>query len=413
MIYVFLFKGYFKLFIIIMNNKLHMNMQDKTVTITLPVSYEELKLSIFQNLKHSINELDIFYIDLKYRLALIIDEDTYTTAMKGLNPLNIFLIPKKRSTHSQIDERDFVPTIADFKLINESQKIDYDFNQESDIMFVNNSTKKEEIGNSCLERCFRKLKTNANLGKEKLEESRIDRELLEGDCSEVLSEKKKLAEDILEKHKKDRRRILNDIKGASMMVGCVRERILKQERILQQMKEQLLVDEFDLEELKKEAEKNEKEIEAIENMIKLQEEAERNKEIKKEQEEKSKVTEDLKDDIKKSVCDLVNYNIEKIKEQLCEETINQAFKIIDSKVSLSQSQICIIHNGINCNGCNMNPIKGIRFKCQICPDFNFCEICEQEKGDAHDHPMIKIRKEFNNSILEKSNAWINENSYSN
>jgi hypothetical protein len=150
-------------------------------------------------------------------------------------------------------------------------------------------------------------------------------------------------------------------------------------------------------------------------MIKLQEEAEKNLKLKKEQEEKSKLTEDLKEDIRQSVCDLVNDNMEKIKEQLCEETINQALKIIDSKISLNQSQISTAHNGItcnSCNSCNMNPIKGIRFRCQACADFNFCENCEQERGDAHDHPMIKIRKEFNNSILEKRNVCV-KNSYSN
>jgi hypothetical protein len=108
-------------------------------------------------------------------------------------------------------------------------------------MFVNNSKKKDKIGSPCLERCFRKLKTNANLEKEKLEESRIDRELLEGDCSEVLSEKKKLERDILERHKKDRKNFLYDIDRASEIVDYTRERILRQERILQQMKSNFLL----------------------------------------------------------------------------------------------------------------------------------------------------------------------------
>jgi len=43
-----------------------------------------------------------------------------------------------------------------------------------------------------------------------------------------------------------------------------------------------------------------------------------------------------------------------------------------------------------CDGCESNPITGIRYKCAICPDFDYCEKCEETK--EHNHPFIKIRK---------------------
>jgi len=37
------------------------------------------------------------------------------------------------------------------------------------------------------------------------------------------------------------------------------------------------------------------------------------------------------------------------------------------------------------------PIKGIRYKCSICRDFDYCETCEERLG--HEHPFLKIRKQ--------------------
>ena len=33
---------------------------------------------------------------------------------------------------------------------------------------------------------------------------------------------------------------------------------------------------------------------------------------------------------------------------------------------------------------------GIRYKCSICKDFDYCEICEERLG--HEHPFLKIKK---------------------
>lgn len=49
-----------------------------------------------------------------------------------------------------------------------------------------------------------------------------------------------------------------------------------------------------------------------------------------------------------------------------------------------------VHQGITCDGCQTHPVTGIRYKCSVCPDFDFCEKCEAEK--PHAHPMLKIRK---------------------
>ena len=47
------------------------------------------------------------------------------------------------------------------------------------------------------------------------------------------------------------------------------------------------------------------------------------------------------------------------------------------------------HPGIVCDGCG-NPIIGVRYKCTICPDFDYCEKCEEKDKGEHGHPLLKI-----------------------
>jgi len=47
------------------------------------------------------------------------------------------------------------------------------------------------------------------------------------------------------------------------------------------------------------------------------------------------------------------------------------------------------HQGVACDSCSKSPVTGIRYKCSVCPNFDFCEVCERTK--EHPHPFIKIR----------------------
>ena len=55
----------------------------------------------------------------------------------------------------------------------------------------------------------------------------------------------------------------------------------------------------------------------------------------------------------------------------------------------------INHYGIQCNKCHMNPIKGHRFKCPKCLNYNLCSSCEELNAVKCFHPhlnFILIRK---------------------
>ena len=47
-----------------------------------------------------------------------------------------------------------------------------------------------------------------------------------------------------------------------------------------------------------------------------------------------------------------------------------------------------IHPGVMCDGCE-DSIRGLRYKCLVCPDFDLCKICEG-KGMHIQHDMMKI-----------------------
>ncbi|KAG2190145.1 hypothetical protein INT46_005190 [Mucor plumbeus] len=50
-----------------------------------------------------------------------------------------------------------------------------------------------------------------------------------------------------------------------------------------------------------------------------------------------------------------------------------------------------IHRGITCNKCNMSPIRGVRYKCANCVDFDLCEMCEGANSHVNTHVFLKIR----------------------
>jgi len=50
------------------------------------------------------------------------------------------------------------------------------------------------------------------------------------------------------------------------------------------------------------------------------------------------------------------------------------------------------HTGVSCNECNVSPIEGVRYKCQICEDFDLCEKCEPKTSHPANHPLIKAKQ---------------------
>ena len=56
-----------------------------------------------------------------------------------------------------------------------------------------------------------------------------------------------------------------------------------------------------------------------------------------------------------------------------------------------------VHHFVVCDGCGIKPIVGIRYKCAICKNFDYCEKCEKSKAEGHGHCFLKL---YNNKCFE-------------
>jgi Zinc finger, ZZ type len=50
-----------------------------------------------------------------------------------------------------------------------------------------------------------------------------------------------------------------------------------------------------------------------------------------------------------------------------------------------------IHRGCQCNACGIAPIRGIRYRCANCADFDLCETCESQGLHIKTHIFYKIK----------------------
>lgn len=91
---------------------------------------------------------------------------------------------------------------------------------------------------------------------------------------------------------------------------------------------------------------------------------------------------DLLPELKRKLTDEVKSTINSSKIRVEEP------KVEEPKVERPTGEV--VHEYVTCDGCGKKPIVGIRYKCSICHDFDFCEQCES-KGD-HPHAFLKIRR---------------------
>lgn len=50
-----------------------------------------------------------------------------------------------------------------------------------------------------------------------------------------------------------------------------------------------------------------------------------------------------------------------------------------------------VHRGCACNACGVVPIRGIRYRCANCADFDLCESCEAQGAHTKTHIFYKVR----------------------
>jgi hypothetical protein len=78
--------------------------------------------------------------------------------------------------------------------------------------------------------------------------------------------------------------------------------------------------------------------------------------------------------------------------KVASSVFNDLVKGKDLPASNSES-IPVIHSTVACDGCDVSPIVGIRYKCIVCKNFDYCEVCEENLN--HEHSFIKILRPEN------------------
>lgn len=48
----------------------------------------------------------------------------------------------------------------------------------------------------------------------------------------------------------------------------------------------------------------------------------------------------------------------------------------------------MIFDRVACDNCNVYPLIGVRYKCSVCKNFDFCQNCEETV--SHPHAFIKL-----------------------
>jgi len=172
------------------------------------------------------------------------------------------------------------------------------------------------------------------------------------------------------------------------------EEIMKKEEQAKKEKEELV---------RLEEEKNKLEIEQ-----KLKEEKEKLEKEKKEYEEKVKEEENKRKNLleeeetkRQIITEIINNTVQEklevLKKDLIEQTVKASLHNIENIFNgenpfKSEVPKEVVHHGVRCDGCGVFPIRGIRYKCTECHDFDYCSTCEEVNSTSHKHSFIKMRE---------------------
>lgn len=60
------------------------------------------------------------------------------------------------------------------------------------------------------------------------------------------------------------------------------------------------------------------------------------------------------------------------------------------RADLGEISLAVAHPLVLCDGCDLMPIRGPRFSCRVCEEFNLCQQCFNSTSTGHRHPFNRI-----------------------
>jgi hypothetical protein len=392
-------------------NKLTVRFYEELVTIDLPNdfgAFRNLIASEFQLDPADVEELIVFYNKCDRR-AFISNELEYQQAIAfaktshAFSQNYVFVIELEVSEKSKLYQREL-----------EQSKVCLNNNLRETVAVQDGSYVKLDTEKSLerekLEKEIREKEKLLKELQEKEEQQRLEREKAEKERQE----REKAEKERREKEKQERER---QERERERLEKLERER-LEREKLEREMQEELKRAEREREkdiQLLKEKERREL-MDWIQQMDKDNEDKEifkqeRLRELSAEREvalERSMLeNSSLKDSVIEAVKQTINNNIEKFKDELIKKAIEESTMAIDK--AMNSSYCLTVHSGIRCNECGVSPIVGIRYKCNICQDYDLCQNCEGKKGDDHKHPLTKHRQPIaSNVVLNKKTILVED-----
>ncbi|KAG3254992.1 hypothetical protein PI124_g515 [Phytophthora idaei] len=64
--------------------------------------------------------------------------------------------------------------------------------------------------------------------------------------------------------------------------------------------------------------------------------------------------------------------------------------ITEAVAECTAAQATMKHPSVRCDGCNQSPLRGFRFKCFTCPNYDLCTSCYTNQTHNMDHPFVRL-----------------------
>jgi hypothetical protein len=98
---------------------------------------------------------------------------------------------------------------------------------------------------------------------------------------------------------------------------------------------------------------------------------------------------DIASMIQSRIAEIIPEIAKKVTEEVTSSMSKSTISEQPKAESIKSPSSTVVHEHVTCDSCGKFPIVGIRYKCSICHNYDFCEECEA-RGD-HPHAFLKIR----------------------
>jgi len=96
---------------------------------------------------------------------------------------------------------------------------------------------------------------------------------------------------------------------------------------------------------------------------------------------------------RKALKSLIQQEMERQSREIFQKILaDYKFSKIDQAEESSDAEP-VVHENVSCDGCGMNPIIGVRYKCSVRKNFDLCAECEARLD--HEYAFLKIKKPGN------------------